>query len=150
MDNKNFTDYDVVYADNYSAPMKTHPTGIVSFVFAMVIVGTSVIAGCGVGITVIPYIGWVLGPLIACVSFLNPILAIAGTILGIIGVSRKNCKKGLAIAGLIICALTVLSWVVMIILGIIAAVTGATIFGVGFFAMIMEYLSQMQQYQQYY
>ena len=149
MDNNN-QNYNYYYGDvnNYAVvPKKKNVCGILSFIFGIVALVLVIISCCGVSLMVIPYIGWLIGIFMQIGNFLIFPLALAGVILGIVGVTRKNCSKGLAIVGLIISALVLLFYVVMIVLVIVTAILATLgIATTGIFAVLSEYLNQMQNY----
>ena len=126
-------------------PKKKNVCGILSFIFGLVALGLIILSCCGLSLMVIPYIGWLFGALMQVGNFLIFPAALAGLILGIIGVKRKDSPKGLAIAGLIISALVLLIYVVMIVLVVVTAVLAMLgVATTGIRAVFTEYLNQMQ------
>lgn len=149
MDNNN-QNYNYYYGEvnNYAVvPKKKNVCGILSFIFGLLALVLIIISCCGVSLMVIPYIGWLIGIFMQIGNFLIFPFALAGVILGIVGVTRKNCSKGLAVAGLIISALVFLIYVVIIVLVIITFILAALgVATTGVFAVISEYMNQMQNF----
>lgn len=146
--NQNYNNYYYGEANNYEVvTKKKNVCGILSFVFGLVALGIVLISCCGISLAVIPYIGWFFGIIMQFGNFLIIPSALAGVILGIIGVTRKNCSKGLAVAGLIISALVLLFYIIMLVLVIVTIIlAGLGVATTGVFAVIMEYINQMQNY----
>lgn len=139
MDNNN-QNYNYYYGavNNYEvvAPKKNIP-GLLSFIFGLVALAGILFACCSSMFLIIPWVNIVVGFLIGFIDVVSPILVLVGFILGIIGVTRKNCPKGLAIAGLIINALLMLYYLMLIVLAILTALGLVT---TGIFAGLAEYL----------
>ena len=128
-------------------PKKKNVCGILSFIFGLLSLAIIIISCCGVTIAMIPYIGWIIGFVMQFGNFLIIPSALAGLILGIVGVTRKDRPKGLAIAGLIISGLVLLIYVIMVILVIVTAILAMLgVATTGIFAVIADYLNQMQNY----
>ena len=149
MDNNN-QNYNYYYGEvnNYAAePKKKNVCGILSFVFGIIALVLIIISCCGVSLMVIPYIGWLFGAIMQFGNFLIFPSALAGVILGIVGVTRKNRSKGLAVAGLIISGLVLLIYVIMVILVIVTIILATLgVATTGIFAVLTDYLNQMQNY----
>ena len=149
MDNNN-QNYNYYYGEvnNYSAePKKKNVCGILSFIFGLLSLAIIIISCCGISIAVIPYIGWIIGFIMQFGNFLIIPSALAGVILGIVGVTRKDRPKGLAVAGLIISGLVLLIYIIMVILVIVTIILAALgVATTGIFAVIAEYLNQIQNY----
>jgi len=123
----------------YGETPKKNVCGILSFIFAMVVLLLTLLACCGAGIMVIPYIGPIIAMFFEAGLLLIFPLNLAGLILGIVGVNQKNRPRGLATAGLIINIILLLLGVVMVILTILASIG---IIGIGIFATFAEMFDQ--------
>ena len=131
--------------NNYEVvPQKKNVCGILSFIFSMVAVVIMLISCCGIMLATIPYIGWVLGFMMQFGNFLIVPLLIAGFILGIIGVNKKDQPKGLAKAGLIISIVIFVLWLLAVILIVVLMVLATLgIVTTGIFAGLSQYLNQL-------
>lgn len=142
MDNNNmYEEYEIIEEE----PKKKNVCGLLSFIFALVSL-LLILLNCGSGMLagvlgLIPFIGTLLSSgiliLSPIVSILSTLLTIAGVILGIVGVTRRGAKKGLAIAGLIISGLMFIIEIVMTIILIVTVggVAAVTILGGGIIAL---------------
>ena len=147
MDNnpQNYNNYYYGEMNNYEVvPQKKNVCGILSFIFSMVAVVIMLISCCGIMLATIPYIGWVLGFMMQLGNFLIVPLLIAGFILGIIGVNKKDQPKGLAKAGLIISIVIFVLWLLAVILIVVLMVLATLgIVTTGIFAGLSQYLNQL-------
>ncbi len=147
MDNnpQNYNNYYYGEMNNYEVvPQKKNVCGILSFIFSMVAVVIMLISCCGIMLATIPYIGWVLGFMMQFGNFLIVPLLIAGFILGIIGVNKKDQPKGLAKAGLIISIVIFVLWLLAVILIVVLMVLATLgIVTTGIFAGLSQYLNQL-------
>ena len=147
MDNnpRNYNNYYYGEMNNYEVvPQKKNVCGILSFIFSMVAVVIMLISCCGIMLATIPYIGWVLGFMMQFGNFLIVPLLIAGFILGIIGVNKKDQPKGLAKAGLIISIVIFVLWLLAVILIVVLMVLATLgIVTTGIFAGLSQYLNQL-------
>ena len=134
MDNQNIN-YNYYYQAPQQEPPKKNICGTLSFIFAMIALVLWLCGCCGGMIALIPYIGWIRGFIMNIGAFLIPPLQIAGLILGIVGVTRKDKPKGLATAGMIICIVLI---VISIIATVIAILAGAGIIGLGVFSSLID------------
>ncbi|MBO6089777.1 MAG: hypothetical protein J6P37_05670 [Lachnospiraceae bacterium] len=147
MDNnpQNYNNYYYGEMNNYEVvPQKKNVCGILSFIFSMVAVVIMLISCCGIMLATIPYIGWILGFMMQFGNFLIVPLLIAGFILGIIGVNKKDQPKGLAKAGLIISIVIFVLWLLAVILIVVLMVLATLgIVTTGIFAGLSQYLNQL-------
>ena len=147
MDNnpQNYNNYYYGEMNNYEVvPQKKNVCGILSFIFSMVAVVIMIISCCGIMLATIPYIGWVLGFMMQLGNFLIVPLLIAGFILGIIGVNKKDQPKGLAKAGLIISIIIFVLWLLAVILIVVLMILATLgIVTTGIFAGLSQYLNQL-------
>lgn len=147
MDNnpQNYNNYYYGEMNNYEVvPQKKNVCGILSFIFSMAAVVIMLISCCGIMLATIPYIGWVLGFMMQFGNFLIVPLLIAGFILGIIGVNKKDQPKGLAKAGLIISIVIFVLWLLAVILIVVLMVLATLgIVTTGIFAGLTQYLNQL-------
>ena len=147
MDNnpQNYNNYYYGEMNNYEVvPQKKNVCGILSFIFSMVAVVIMLISCCGIMLATIPYIGWILGFMMQLGNFLIVPLLIAGFILGIIGVNKKDQPKGLAKAGLIISIVIFVLWLLAVILIVVLMVLATLgIVTTGIFAGLSQYLNQL-------
>lgn len=147
MDNnpQNYNNYYYGEMNNYEVvPQKKNVCGILSFIFSMAAVVIMLISCCGIMLATIPYIGWVLGFMMQFGNFLIVPLLIAGFILGIIGVNKKDQPKGLAKAGLIISIVIFVLWLLAVILIVVLMVLATLgIVTTGIFAGLSQYLNQL-------
>lgn len=121
-------DNEVIYEAIEDTEKKKNICGTLSFIFSLSSILIYLI-NCGIGmfgsfLTIIPIIGTVIAfvnvILVPVLYGLSVLLVIAGLILGIIGVRKKDSKKGLAIAGLIISALIIIFTLITIIIMLVA------------------------------
>ena len=147
MDNnpQNYNNYYYGEMNNYEVvPQKKNVCGILSFIFSMLAVVIMLISCCGIMLATIPYIGWVLGFMMQLGNFLIVPLLIAGFILGIIGVNKKDQPRGLAKAGLIISIVIFVLWLLAVILIVVLMVLATMgIVTTGIFAGLSQYLNQL-------
>jgi hypothetical protein len=147
MDNnpQNYNNYYYGEMNNYEVvPQKKNVCGILSFIFSMVAVVIMLISCCGLMFALVPYIGWIFGFMMQFGNFLIVPLLIAGFILGIIGVNKKDQPKGLAKAGLIISIVILVLWLLAVILIVVLMVLATLgIVTTGIFAGLSQYLNQL-------
>ena len=126
-------------------PKKKNKCGTLSFVFGLVALGLIILSCCGLSLMVIPYIGWLIGAFMQVGNFLIFPFALAGLILGIIGVKRKDSPRGLATAGLIISGLVLLIYAVMVVMVIVTVILAALgVATTGILATFSDYFNQIQ------
>ena len=147
MDNnpQNYNNYYYGEMNNYEVvPQKKNVCGILSFIFSMVAVVIMLISCCGLMFALVPYIGWILGFMMQFGNFLIVPLLIAGFVLGIIGVNKKDQPKGLAKAGMIISIVIFALWLLAVITIIVLTILATLgIITTGFLAGLTQYLNQL-------